>query len=103
MQKTNHFSLYIARDAETKELVGYASIFLMPNIFFTGTVFADIFSIYTVPQYRGRGVFTELLSAIEEDLRGRADYIQIGFQHYPGLITKKGYKALDTYFYKKIS
>ncbi len=103
MKQGGNFRLYVARDITDSKIVGYATVFLIPNIFFKGTKFADVFAIYTLPEFRGKGVFTSLVKHIETSLHNKVQYIQIGMKDYPEIILKKGYKFLDAYYYKKIS
>ena len=61
--------VFVARDARKIVSVAYLNLFEMPaNCRLLNGLFGEVFSVYTLPQYRGQGLCTTLMQQLVEEL-----------------------------------
>ena len=64
--------VFVARDARKIVSVAYLNLFEMPaNCRLLNGLFGEVFSVYTLPQYRGQGLCTALMQQLVEDAKSR--------------------------------
>ena len=64
--------VFVARDAGIIVSVAYLNLFEMPaNCRLLNGLFGEVFSVYTLPQYRGQGLCTALMQQLVEDAKSR--------------------------------
>ena len=64
--------VFVARDARNIVSVAYLNLFEMPaNCRLLNGLFGEVFSVYTLPQYRGQGLCTTLMQQLVEDAKSR--------------------------------
>ena len=64
--------VFVARDAGNIVSVAYLNLFEMPaNCRLLNGLFGEVFSVYTLPQYRGQGLCTALMQQLVEDAKSR--------------------------------
>ena len=64
--------VFVARDARNIVSVAYLNLFEMPaNCRLLNGLFGEVFSVYTLPQYRGQGLCTTLMQQLVEEAKSR--------------------------------
>ena len=64
--------VFVARDARKIVSVAYLNLFEMPaNCRLLNGLFGEVFSVYTLPQYRGKGLCTTLMQQLVEEAKSR--------------------------------
>ena len=64
--------VFVAKDARKIVSVAYLNLFEMPaNCRLLNGLFGEVFSVYTLPQYRGQGLCTALMQQLVEDAKSR--------------------------------
>lgn len=64
--------VFVARDERKIVSVAYLNLFEMPaNCRLLNGLFGEVFSVYTLPQYRGQGLCTALMQQLVEDAKSR--------------------------------
>ena len=63
---------FVARDADSIVSVAYLSIFEMPaNCRLLNGLYGEVFSVYTIPSYRGKGICTTLMQQLVAEAKSR--------------------------------
>lgn len=91
--------LHIVTAREDDLLVGFMFAFVHPHIMHSGLGWCLINLYYLYPEYRGQGIGTAMLKALEKFLQSAKVGVveaskKIGHDH--GLFERNGYKATDT-------
>jgi GNAT superfamily N-acetyltransferase len=101
-----HKKIVVVSAREGEKLVGYIIIFVSPHMHYQTVLFALEDIHYVLPEYRGRGIFKEILRTAEQVLTGmgvKFSTLRTKFKSDHGaLFEELGYVPIEAIYMKRL-